>query len=544
MVLYRKYRPQNFSELIGQDHIVNTLLDQLQSGRISHGYLFSGPKGTGKTSTARILAKAVNCQRKQLTKTGQRSNVHGQMSFSEPCNKCTSCLAITDGSHLDLIEIDAASNRNIDDIRDLKEKIKLSAVSSRYKVYIIDEVHMLHVFSFNALLKTLEEPPSHAIFILCTTEISKLPKTIISRVQKFAFRRASDETLKIAVEKIAKRENIIIDKDATEAIVKASDGSFRDAISLLDQLSTSGQKIGKHNVEILTVASDWERLYVFVEALAQGKAKDAIIIIEDICKAQADISFFLKEIILFLEKLLFIKIGFENEFLELEKDQINKLAELAKKFTFLQVQDLLKSFLISENDIRMYPLPQIPLVLAVCKYCMNSENNFYEGLQKEPSEIIDNFKKSNKKIELEEKNPVSSKQVQLGKQPHPKSSKKSSNTNLSIPKFEKHWKEYLDKIRSINSQVMAILRSANIVKFEGNVLTLMVYYKFHKDKLEEPKISTMLHGALEDIIGKSVRVVFVLSTKEDKLPKILQASDVIDVKQNDLETAAVEIFSK
>src|SRR4030042_6260836 len=255
-VFYRKYRPQKFSELIGQDHIVETLLNQLESGKISHGYLFSGPKGTGKTSCARILAKAVNCQKvhssqftvHSKTKSVNREPKTKNLTFGEPCNKCTSCLAITDGSHLDLIEIDAASNRNIDDVRDLREKIKLSPVQGKFKVYIVNEVHMLTKEAFNALLKTLEEPPPHAIFILCTTEIAKLPQTIISRVQRFNFSRATDDQLSHAIGKIAVNEGIKLEPEATRAIIKASDGSFRDAISLLDQLSASKKIIRASDV--------------------------------------------------------------------------------------------------------------------------------------------------------------------------------------------------------------------------------------------------------------------------------------------------------
>src|SRR3990167_7268759 len=211
MVLYRKYRPQSFSDLIGQNHIKEALLSSLKNGKISHAYLFSGPRGTGKTSTARIFAKSVNCQKTKI------QDPKSQIQFGEPCNKCDSCLAITEGSHLDVLEIDAASNRGIDEIRDLREKIKLSPIGGRFKVYIIDEVHMLTAEAFNALLKTLEEPPAHAIFILCTTELGKLPPTVISRLQKFHFERAASDDLVKVLEKIAKSENVKVKEEAAAA---------------------------------------------------------------------------------------------------------------------------------------------------------------------------------------------------------------------------------------------------------------------------------------------------------------------------------------
>lgn len=208
MVFYRKYRPQNFEELIGQDHVKKTLLSAFTNGKLGHAYLFCGPRGSGKTSTARILAKLVNCENSQSAVSNQTSAKLEKAESRElkadivlPCNKCSSCLSITDGSNMDLIEIDAASNRGIDDIRDLREKIKLAPSSLKKKVYIIDEVHMLTTEAFNALLKTLEEPPSHVLFIMATTEVQKLPQTILSRVQRFDFKQASSDEIKKALKK-------------------------------------------------------------------------------------------------------------------------------------------------------------------------------------------------------------------------------------------------------------------------------------------------------------------------------------------------------
>src|SRR5690606_27438862 len=221
---YRVWRPALWDEVVGQDHIVQTLRNAISTDRVAHAYLFAGPKGTGKTTSARLLAKAVNCL--------------GPDKSNQPCNKCENCLAVNEGRFLDLIEIDAASNTSVDDIRELRDKVNFSPSQGRFKVYIIDEVHMLSTSAFNALLKTLEEPPSHVIFILCTTEIHKIPATVLSRCQRHQFRRIPVPIIVQKLKELCKQEKIKIEDDALTLIARQATGSMRDAISLVDQLSS------------------------------------------------------------------------------------------------------------------------------------------------------------------------------------------------------------------------------------------------------------------------------------------------------------------
>jgi DNA polymerase-3 subunit gamma/tau len=229
LVLYRKWRPQTWEDVVGQKHVIHTLQQAVVSGRVAHAYLFSGPRGTGKTTTARILAKAVNCL--------------AEDPAARPCNQCTHCQAVNEGNYLDLIEIDAASNTSVEDVRDLRERVNFAPNEGRYKVYIIDEVHMLSSAAFNALLKTLEEPPAHAIFVLATTEAHKIPPTVISRCQRHEFRRLGVEEMVEQLTLLVNAEGLNAERGALEAVARQATGSLRDAISLLDQLASLGETI-------------------------------------------------------------------------------------------------------------------------------------------------------------------------------------------------------------------------------------------------------------------------------------------------------------
>jgi len=354
LALYRKYRPKTFSEVVGQEHVVKTLTNAISMGRVSHAYLFYGTRGVGKTTLARLLAKAVNCQNR---KEGEY----------EPCNQCISCREINEGNALDLIEIDAASNRGIDEIRSLKEEINVVPVRSKYKVYIIDEAHQLTKEASNALLKTLEEPPLHAIFILCTTEFHKILPTIASRCQRFEFKKLTLPQIVKKLEFICSSEKIKVEKGALEIIAKAAEGSSRDAESLLnDVINLEKKVIKKKTVEEILGIVGVEPVSRLVEFFIKKEKRKALEYLSQIFQRGIDVENFSKELISYLRDLLLVKINPEifdknNIFTEEEKE---RLKEQVNRLSEKDLRKILKIFLEAQAQMKWTEFPQLPLELA------------------------------------------------------------------------------------------------------------------------------------------------------------------------------------
>jgi len=354
VVLYRKYRPQDFSEIIGQEHIVTTLQNSIKSGSIAHAYLFTGPRGSGKTTIARIFAKAINCAAK---------------SGEVPCNKCDSCLEIMAGNSLDLIEIDAASHTGVDEVRELISGIKFSPVKSKYKIFIIDECHQLSKAAANALLKTLEEPPAHAIFMLATTEAHKMIATIISRCQRFDFKRLHSHEIIEKLKFILKKEGVKFEESALNVIALNARGSFRDAESLLDKcMNFAGGMLKTQDIKDLLGIVEVGQISKLVDSIMRQATKEAVLYINQMADEGVDLQEFTKTLVFYLRQALMLKInpeflakdsgGLSTEEIETLKTQISEVGEK-------DLQKWLEKFIEAEQKMKYATIMQLPLELAI-----------------------------------------------------------------------------------------------------------------------------------------------------------------------------------
>jgi len=374
LAIYRKYRPRTFSEVLGQEAVTKILKNAASLNRLSHAYLFFGPRGSGKTTTARLIAKIANCETRQKDENFRKKG--------EPCNQCRACNEINEGRALDLIEIDAASNRGIDEIRNLKEGINPSPTSYAYKVFIIDEAHQLTGYAFNALLKTLEEPPSHAILILCTTQVEKIPATIASRTQRFHFKRIPLIMIVQKLEKIAQLENIEISKQALELIAAAAEGSFRDAESLLDQVASlflsqidadqtqidADKAINIKNVEEILGRVGFLKTTEMAELLIKAELNKALEYLSKINEEGYNLVQFNKDLIHYLRRVLSLKLNpnleeiFKKEITDAELEIIKKHSKIAD---VQKAVDLIKSLIEAYTEMRYSPFAIVPLEVAI-----------------------------------------------------------------------------------------------------------------------------------------------------------------------------------
>jgi len=456
-----------------------------KGGKFPHALLFAGPKGTGKTSAARIFSKVVNCQN---PKDG------------EPCNECDACREIAKGTTMDLIEIDAASNRGIDDIRALRETIKLSPAKLKYKVYIIDEVHMLTIEAFNALLKTLEEPPQHAIFILCTTEPDKLPETIISRCIRFNFRKAKiQEIIQGSLKRAVDGEKLEVEKGVLEEVAKAAGGSFRDAHKILEELATEEGKITLEQTKRLLGQIEELSPEKLLPLLEKNDVKGALKEIQRIVDMGVDLENYTLKLLETLRRGLLEKMGVEEE-----------MVEALKNFDASQIKGLISLFSRAAGELRFSPIPQLPLELAVVEWCDDKISN--------PKSQMSNLKKKDSLSQSQN----SSFKLQIS----------------SLRQIEEKWAEILTKIKPQNHSIEALLKATKIKDFQDGWLTLEVFYKFHKERLETEKCRRIVEETVEKVIGIPVKLKCILGERKNN-PTIEQSNN----EEVDILEVANEIFN-
>jgi DNA polymerase III subunit gamma/tau len=358
LVLARKWRPITFDELTGQEPIAGILKNSILGNKVAHAYIFSGPRGVGKTSTARILAKTLNCE---------------QPVESVPCGKCASCLSITDGSSMDVTEIDGASNTGVDNIRDLRERVRYASYGGAYKVYIIDEAHMLSTAAFNALLKTLEEPPPHVIFVLATTDPKKIPATVLSRCQHLPFRRITTHKIKERLKQITTAEGLNIADAALEMVARAADGSMRDSLTILDQVASFADTISAEDVKDLLGFTDMQTLSVLAEAIITGDRKGIIDMISSLVESGTDLKTFTKDYLQFMRDLLIARIcGDSGDIMDLSEEEVAVITGLTQKTNEEHLALLLSELIKSEPAIRAAMFPRIALEMTLLRMSMMS----------------------------------------------------------------------------------------------------------------------------------------------------------------------------
>lgn len=476
-LFYQKYRPRKIAEL-DLELVRKTLGKILAQKDIPHAFLFAGPKGIGKTSAARILAKSLNCLK---AKNG------------EPCGKCDICSEISRGESLDILEIDAASNRGIDDIRQLKEKINLQPIKVKSKVYIIDEVHMLTREAFNAILKTLEEPPSHVYFVFCTTNPEKIPETVLSRLTRINFHRASEKEVIRALKRVAKGEKLKINEKILKVIAQTADGSCRDGHKILYQLwLEGGGKITAREAE--GVLKRWQESspWYLLKLTLQSEIKRSVLLLEELIKVGIDWQDYGRRLMGALKELLLVEIGG----VKAEKKEIKELVAHLSRERILLLGEVFQRAIVGAKDS---PIPQLPFQLAVIDY--------FERLslpEKKEEKLV---------INAEDKSNEEQKEKSLNQEQSQKKLNANPGQHLDLSALKNKWTEFLEVVKPMNHSVSAFLRACRPKQIEGRHLVLEVFYQFHKDQLEQERNRRIVEEALEQIFQTSLRVKCELSSR-------------------------------
>ena len=512
-VLYRKYRPRVFSDVVGQEHITETLSKEIETGKLSHAYLFTGSRGTGKTTCAKILSKAVNCQ----------NPVNGN-----PCNECEICKGLDSGAILDVVEIDAASNNGVENIRDIREEINFTPASCKYRVYIIDEVHMLSIGAFNALLKTLEEPPAHVKFILATTEVHKLPVTIVSRCQRFDFRRVSPEAMKDRMEYIAEREDLILDEDAVSLISRISDGGMRDALSLLDQCIGHDRHVTSEIVCRVAGMTGKDHLFSLASTVSNKNSAEALSLISDLHASSCDMERLCSDMTNHFRNLMIVKtVKDSGSFLVCTKDELTQYKQQSETFTLETILQCISLLQECMANIKRGVNRRTEMEMTFIKLCTPTLSDDSEALLRRISELeiaiktgaikavstapVQTSAPENKpeitEAQVEEKSyrepqptyeqaPEAANEEKAPQMP----SEESSDEEQSIP-----WAEVLSELQKINAPLWGVLMDSQAV-IRGDFVLIKSDNPTLNSFIRQPGCARNVKDSILRVTGKDYRL--------------------------------------
>ena len=501
--LYRRWRPQTWDEVVGQDHILLTLRNAVKGERVAHAYLFSGPRGTGKTTTARLLAKAVNCLHESLAE--------------RPCNVCEHCKALNEGRFLDLVEIDAASNTSVDDVRDLRDRINFAPNQGRFKVYIIDEVHMLSTAAFNALLKTLEEPPAHAIFVLATTEVHKIPATVLSRCQRHEFRRLPVSTIIEFLAGKINEEGFEVEDQALELIARQATGSLRDAISLLDQLTSTGEQVTLDMARTILGTAAGEAVRGVVEALGKGDRAEGLTLINQALDAGADPKQFSRQVVDYLRGLLLVHMG-AAELVEASDDERERMLRHAEALTMPRLLAAIAAFSQAGAVGRSSWLPGLPLEIALID-TVDAGQQRTQPASGNPSNPPPADRppakpsKSRAKQAVQKKPDSNAESNDAGKpaMSGPASGHAPDASGLSFQYVSDHWKDILAAALRLDRASQALINSGRPLGLEGSVLVLGFASDLLREKMEKEQHIRVARAAIEETLKEPLGIRCVLT---------------------------------
>ncbi len=538
---YRKWRPQGWDEVVGQEHVVRTLRNSVKQGNIAHAYLFSGPRGTGKTTTARIIAKAANCLAEDQS--------------LRPCNACANCLAVNEGRFLDLIEIDAASNTSVDDMRDLREKINYSPSVGRFKVYIIDEVHMLSNAAFNALLKTLEEPPAHAIFVLATTEVHKIPATVLSRCQRHEFRRIPLNFIQALLKEIAEKEGIHVDPSALTAIARQSTGSMRDAVSLLDQLASTGADVSLELTQQVLGTAASLSVFELIDAILKEETGTSIAIINRALDSGSDPRQYGRQVVDSLRAVLMVKMG-NTEQVEATTEEMKKLKEFAKRFTSQKLFAAIRAFDHAAQHTSIGWQPGLQLELAAARTIEPDEagaesTNGAKPASTAPVQPITQQKSAlNHLVErsagkdIQHQTPINSKEKTIP----PSGSAEEKNgsqdevqpaSSGSIGNLKTQWNEIRAAAKEISAETAALLNSCRSTDIKNGRLVLGFSGPVLRDKMETGQNLDNARKAIKKVTGVDIQIDCRVAGKEESA-----VPDGVEVDHDGMVGAALRLGGK